>query len=338
MKRKFYLGWKLSGNLLNKFSNLIIFLIFGCILIFAGCSKKTTGPVDPPPAFPAISISPDNNPEILNGNTFTFAWSMTGDLKNPSVSLDGNTLSTLAVGESSQKFTGTGTHVFIASCESLNGTPISKSITVTVKDALPVLPTVTLNANKTTILEGDSVLLSWHNYNSDSSTLTSVPAIFPLTNFAVDSVGSLWVKITQTTVFTLTGKNKFGATTSSATITAIAPPPPPTTADSLFGSWLKMDLLYQAIGSTEFISVIENCEKDDTLKFLTNFRFEMHQGPVWCGGSSEIWFNGDWFLFSNNTQLNLMGTVYTILELTNTTLVLVRTNGSGTFKTVYQKS
>ena len=81
-------------------------------------------------------------------------------------------------------------------------------------------PTVSLQANPTSISKGDSTTLSWTS--TDATQLTISPDVG-----AVTAQGSTKVTPSDSTTYTITASGPGGSADSSARVTVSAPPPPP---------------------------------------------------------------------------------------------------------------
>jgi peptidoglycan-associated lipoprotein len=92
-------------------------------------------------------------------------------------------------------------------------------------------PTVSLQANPTSINKGDSTTLSWTS--TDATQLTISPAVG-----AVTAQGSTKVTPSDSTTYTITASGPGGSADASVRVTVTAPPPPPPPAaidyDALF--------------------------------------------------------------------------------------------------------
>ncbi|MGC0773454.1 MAG: peptidoglycan-associated lipoprotein Pal [Candidatus Acidiferrum sp.] len=84
----------------------------------------------------------------------------------------------------------------------------------------PTKPTVSLQANPSSINKGDSSTLSWTS--TDATTLTISPEVG-----AVTAQGSTKVTPSDSTTYTITASGPGGSADSSARVTVTAPPPPP---------------------------------------------------------------------------------------------------------------
>ena len=84
----------------------------------------------------------------------------------------------------------------------------------------PARPTVTLQANPTTINKGESSTLSWNS--TDATQLSIDPEVG-----AVNAQGSTRVSPTDSTTYTITASGPGGSATATAAVSVNAPPPPP---------------------------------------------------------------------------------------------------------------
>jgi peptidoglycan-associated lipoprotein len=95
----------------------------------------------------------------------------------------------------------------------------------------PAQPTVSLQANPTSINSGDSSTLSWTS--SNATQLTIAPEVG-----TVNAEGSTKVSPSSSTTYTITASGPGGSANASARVTVSAPPPPPQPAgpsvDELF--------------------------------------------------------------------------------------------------------
>jgi peptidoglycan-associated lipoprotein len=82
-------------------------------------------------------------------------------------------------------------------------------------------PTVSLQANPTSIMKGDSTTLSWTS--TDATQLTISPDIG-----AVTAQGSTRATPSDSTTYTITASGPGGSADSSVRVTVSQPPPPPT--------------------------------------------------------------------------------------------------------------
>jgi peptidoglycan-associated lipoprotein len=84
----------------------------------------------------------------------------------------------------------------------------------------PARPTVSLQANPTSINTGDSTTLSWTS--TDATQLTISPGVG-----AVTAQGSTKVTPSDSTTYTITASGPGGSADSSVRVTVAQPPPPP---------------------------------------------------------------------------------------------------------------
>lgn len=84
----------------------------------------------------------------------------------------------------------------------------------------PARPTVSLQANPTSISTGDSTTLSWTS--TDATQLTISPGVG-----AVTAQGSTKVTPSDSTTYTVTASGPGGSADSSVRVTVAQPPPPP---------------------------------------------------------------------------------------------------------------
>jgi peptidoglycan-associated lipoprotein len=84
----------------------------------------------------------------------------------------------------------------------------------------PARPTVSLQANPTSINTGDTTTLSWTS--TDATQLTISPGVG-----AVTAQGSTRVTPSDSTTYTITASGPGGSADSSVRVTVAAPPPPP---------------------------------------------------------------------------------------------------------------
>src|SRR5215813_6269890 len=85
----------------------------------------------------------------------------------------------------------------------------------------PARPTVTLQANPTSLNKGDATTLSWSSTNA--TQLTIAPEVG-----AVSPEGSTKVTPGDSTTYTITASGPGGSADASVRVTVAAPPPPPT--------------------------------------------------------------------------------------------------------------
>src|SRR5204863_5919583 len=86
--------------------------------------------------------------------------------------------------------------------------------------AAPARPTVTLQANPTSINKGESSTLSWNS--TDATQLSIDPGVG-----AVTAEGSTKVSPTDSTTYTITATGPGGSASATAAVSVSAPAPPP---------------------------------------------------------------------------------------------------------------
>src|SRR5205085_12094098 len=84
----------------------------------------------------------------------------------------------------------------------------------------PAGPTVTLQANPTTINKDESSTLSWNS--TDATQLSIDPGVG-----AVNAQGSTKVSPTDSTTYTITATGPWGSASATAAVSVSAPAPPP---------------------------------------------------------------------------------------------------------------
>ena len=87
----------------------------------------------------------------------------------------------------------------------------------------PARPTVTLQANPTTINKGESSTLTWNS--TDATQLSIDPGVGTVT-----AEGSTKVTPSDSTTYTITATGPGGSATTTAAVSVNAPPPPPAPA------------------------------------------------------------------------------------------------------------
>jgi peptidoglycan-associated lipoprotein len=87
----------------------------------------------------------------------------------------------------------------------------------------PARPTVTLQANPTTVNKGESSTLTWNS--TDATQLSIDPGVGTVT-----AEGSTKVTPSDSTTYTITASGPGGSATASAAVSVNAPPPPPAPA------------------------------------------------------------------------------------------------------------
>jgi len=107
--------------------------------------------------------------------------------------------------------------VFVAGCKH---TPPAAPPTPPPPAPAPNRPTVSLQANPTSINKGDSTTLTWTS--TDATQLTIAPDVG-----AVTAQGSTKASPSDSTTYTITASGPGGSADSSARVTVSTPPPPP---------------------------------------------------------------------------------------------------------------
>lgn len=313
------------------------------MLFVAGCKKDDTPPtiVVPPDKDPVISVTATTlNPDYKG--TSTVSWEVTGIYQNFVVSLNGSQISTEA--KSSLKLddiVDTKNFAFVATTKS--GKQVTKNLSVFPKlPPTPVLPKInSFTVDHSSVEDGLPIMLNWNISYSKSISLTIKPLGKPeTTNDGLDSIATASFIPRENTSFILKATNVNGEVTDTVNV-VVTTPPVPTRSDSLTFAWLLTDkLLWSGVGIPVWESMIYECEKDNHWEFNPNAIFHLHEGIDWCGFSTELVMECSWELLPNNTQIDIGGKLYNIVELTDTSLVitsLMNNNGTALWKNVFQK-
>ena len=97
----------------------------------------------------------------------------------------------------------------------------------------PARPTVTLQANPTTVNKGESSMLSWNS--TDATQLSIDPGVG-----AVNAQGSTKVSPTDSTTYTITATGPGGSASATAAVSVNVPAPPPAKVEpSIDELWAK---------------------------------------------------------------------------------------------------
>jgi len=97
----------------------------------------------------------------------------------------------------------------------------------------PARPTVTLQANPTTVNKGESSTLSWNS--TDATQLSIDPGVG-----AVNAQGSTKVSPTDSTTYTITATGPGGSASATAAVSVNTPaPPPPPPTESIDQIWAR---------------------------------------------------------------------------------------------------
>ena len=128
-------------------------------------------------------------------------------------------------------------------------------------------PTVSLQANPTSINTGDSTTLSWTS--TDATQLTISPGVG-----AVTAQGSTKVTPSDSTTYTITASGPGGSADSSVRVTVAAPPPPPPpnwTHDTTNSSWREVRDAYFDFGNKADIRADARDALGKTADFLRKY-------------------------------------------------------------------
>ena len=161
---------------------------------------------------PTVSISA-NPLTIQSGNSSTLTWTST----NAATASIDNGVGTVPI-NGSRSVSPTGNTTYTITVTSVDGNTATDSVTIAVTAGEP---RVSLNADPTSIIRGNSSTLSWASSNATSASIDNGIG-------TVGINGSMSVSPTQTTTYTITVRNADGRTSSdTATITVTEPPPDP---------------------------------------------------------------------------------------------------------------
>ena len=316
----------------------IVFSVLICMFLFelTGCKKAKDVPVSPIPTVNDSILLKNSGTLIMTSTVnipwdgdFQFSWEYKG---TKAFEIRKNDLTFSKEKSGSGQFAhlqGNMNFTFF-----LDNNKVSNDLIVLVgKDPDPyawfvIYPVDTIPYNSSANLTYKFVGDSAHIYDETNT--------IPITVF--DTVGTYNTgNLLQSKTFYIkafkNSKNAVGA----VRLKVYPSPPVLTTADSLTASWLKIDLLYRKKDSTNFRSVIVDCEKDDVLKLMANGVMEYHFGLVLCFGKLE-YFTDTWSMLPNRHFMEA-GMDNTIISLSDTTLIVTHpeTGSGGTFKIVYQK-
>jgi hypothetical protein len=177
----------------------------------------TVTTVAPPPAVPTLTFA-SNKPALVAGDSVTLTWASSNS--SSCTATGGWTGAVTITGSTVVKPTVTTTYTL--TCTGAGGN-VAKSVTATVTPAPPVLlPTLSLATSKTTFVVGDSAALTWASANSTACTATG-----GWTGTKTLS-GSLVVRPTVTTTYSLTCTGTGGSVSKSVTETVTPVNPLPT--------------------------------------------------------------------------------------------------------------
>jgi hypothetical protein len=170
----------------------------------------------PPPPPPTLALTSSKTTFVV-GDSSTLTWTSSNDTL---CMASGGWTGTQPL-NGSQVVKPTATTVYTLTCDGPGGS-IAKSVTDTVTAAPPPpAPTLTFSSSKTTFFAGDSSTLSWASTNATTCTASGGwVGVQSLT-------GTLVVKPTVTTTYTLGCDGPGGSINRSVTDTVTTPPPPP---------------------------------------------------------------------------------------------------------------
>jgi hypothetical protein len=176
-------------------------------------TKAVTVTVSAPTTDPAPTATLSASPmSITSGQSSTLTWSTTNAT---SVTMNGAPVAA----SGSQPYSPTSTTTYTLVATNASGVSVTKAVTVTVSAPTPA-PTATLSANPTSIMSGQSSMLTWSTTNATSVTMNGAP---------VAVSGSQSYSPTTTTTYTLVARNSAGVSaTATATVTVSMPLPAPT--------------------------------------------------------------------------------------------------------------
>jgi len=117
-----------------------------------------------------------------------------------------------------------GTYTYTLTCTSNTNQVVSQNVTLTVT-AAAALPTVTIAANPTSLVLGNSATLTWSSTNATSCTASGAWS----GTEAVSGMQGVTPVATGTSSYALTCTGSGGSITSTATVTVTAPPLPTVT-------------------------------------------------------------------------------------------------------------
>jgi len=157
---------------------------------------------------PTVSLSA-SPPSITNGQSSTLVWTSTNatSLEISGIGIVGGPNGSLQVQPSA-----TTTYLIQATGE---GGQANASVTVTVNPPQPS-PTVNLTVSDSSILRGQGTTLSWNASNASS---LSISGLGPVQNPS----GTLLVRPTTTTTYTITATNSTGSATDSVQVNVTTP-------------------------------------------------------------------------------------------------------------------
>ncbi len=190
----------------------------------ATSASQSIAVVQPEPA-PTVSLTSAAS-SVLSGSATTLNWSSTNAT---SCTASGAWSGARALIGNASTGSLTSSSTFTLTCSGPGGT---RSDSVNVQVSQPAEPSVTLNASRTSIDEGDSVNLSWSSANADACTASGAWSGSRNTSGSA-STGAL----TSTSTYTLNCSGEGGSANDTVTIT-VTPTPvdPPSVSLSLASS------------------------------------------------------------------------------------------------------
>ncbi len=178
----------------------------------ATCMKEVVITRTTPPAAPTCDITV-NVSAVTVGGRYTITWA--GTPTNGIFKINGAGVA--ATGNATYTFVGPNTETFTFTGETTGGTCSDK---VTVTRVNPVLPTCTLNANPTSIVNGGSSVLSWTTTNASSTLIDQGIGVVTGTSRTVNPT------VTTTYTMTVTNPNGTATCTRTVTVTRVVPTAP----------------------------------------------------------------------------------------------------------------
>lgn len=171
----------------------------------------------PLPQVVSFTASPST---VTVGNASTLKWS-TANAVNCSVSPNGPQKVT-ATSWTSPAFTNTGSQTYTLTCYNSAGKSVSSSLTVKVNPAPTPPGKPSFSADKTSVQQGSSVLLSWSSSGATACVLN------PGNVSSTGGTGSKLVSdLRVTTTYTISCSNNAGSASASLSVKVVATPPPP---------------------------------------------------------------------------------------------------------------
>jgi hypothetical protein len=298
---------------------------YGLTCTGAGGSASQSATVSVTQAAPAVTLSA--NPSTLSsGATSTLSWSSTNAT---SCIASGGWGGSQAISGSTATPALTGTTKFTLTCTGAGGSA-TQSTTVTVSAAPP---SVSLNANPTSVANGGSSTLTWSTTNATACTASGAWGGAQPVN-GTQSTGAL----SSNATYTLTCTGAGGTATQSATVTVNSTPPP--TSASCTGSSGSLNLKVNAVrgaGISPFLVFFDATGTTDS-SITGNTTAFQDVSYSWDFGDTGASGTGTWAYGSNpghNSRNSAIGGVAAHLYVTpgvDTAYVVTVTahNGSST--------